>query len=127
MSESAQITVTARQPQVTEGAIGEMPPADPRELAAELAAHLGREQGGALLERARALALAPAGRAGSTTSEFRLSVLLVVAGLALAALGVYNAQPELQAQGVDLLKFVGAGYALSRGLAKAGAAVAKKP
>lgn len=108
------------------GAIGEMAPADPRELASELAAHLGRERGGQLLELARTQALTSAAKPGGQSSEFRLSVLLVVAGLALAALGAYNGQPELQSQGVDLLKVVGAGYAISRGIAKAGAA-AKKP
>ena len=94
-------------------------------LAEDLASEVGREAGPALVTMARAQLLAGAGKPGKETSEFRVTALLVVAGLALIGAGVYGDLADLRAYGVDLLKVVGAAYALSRGLAKAGAAASK--
>jgi len=96
--------------------------ADAKTLAAELAAALGREQGGALLERARAMTLLNANKPGTQTSEFKMACLGAVVGLVLVLAGAFNSQPELQASGLDLVQWSVAGYAVSRGIAKAGAA-----
>ena len=95
------------------------------DLASELGAQVGREAGGQLLEMARSALIVGAARQGPQTSEFRLTMLLVLAGAALAAYGAARGLPELQSQGVDLLKWAGVGYAASRGIAKAGAAVSQ--
>lgn len=98
---------------------------DPKALATELASLLGREQGGALLEQARAYVLLGANKPGNQTSEFKLTVLGVVSGFAILALGTWKADPELANRGLDLVQWSIAGYALARGVAKAGAAKAK--
>lgn len=92
------------------------------ESAAEtLSAELGRERSSALLERARAWTQLNAGRPGGQTTEFKLSIAATVAGLALAGFGQFAGNPEMASQGVDLVKFAVAGYAVSRGISKAGA------
>lgn len=102
-----------------------MTQADARTLAAELAAVLGREQGDALLEKARALSMVQAATPGAQTSEFKLSVLGVCAGFAILVLGSMNGQTDLADRGLDLVQWSIAGYALARGITKAGAAKAK--
>lgn len=98
------------------------PNPDPKALATELAGLLGREQGGALLEQARALSVLNANRPGSQTSEFKLSILGVLAGLSILVLGSWKGNQELASQGLDLVQWSIAGYAVARGLTKAGAA-----
>ena len=95
------------------------PAPDAKAIAEELAAVLGREQGGILLERARALTLLNANRTGTQTSEFKMAALGVISGFGLLVLGSVNVQPELSAQGMDLVQWSVAGYAVSRGIAKA--------
>lgn len=96
-------------------------------LAAQLGSEIGKEAGPQILEMSRANLLLSASRPGNTTSEYKLSLALIAAGIAMVALGVYKAQPDLQKQGVDLISIVGAGYAASRGLAKLGAGLGAKP
>lgn len=95
---------------------------DPKAVATELAGLLGREQGGHLLEMARASVVLSANKPGVQTSEFKMACLGLLVGLALVALGSFNGQPDLQASGLDLVQWSVAGYAVSRGIAKAGAA-----
>ena len=101
-------------------------PDKPLELASQLGGEIGREAGPTLLKQARAALLANASRAGKSTSEFKLSLLLVLGGLAMVAIGAQSGDAALQQQGVDLAKIVGAGYAASRGLAKLGAGAGAK-
>lgn len=93
----------------------------PEQLAAQLGSKIGKEAGDPILQLAKSHMLLSASRPGATTSEFKLSVLLVLGGLAMIGLGAYTGDATLQQQGVDLAKIVGAGYAASRGLAKMGA------
>lgn len=102
-------------------------PADRQlELASELGSEIGRDAGAPLLRTARAAILANASRPGSSTSEFKLSVVLVLVGGAMVITGAYLGDTTLQAQGSELVKWVGLGYAASRGLAKAGAGMGTK-
>jgi hypothetical protein len=91
-------------------------------LAAELAARLGREQGDALLAKARTLLVLGAAARGPSTSEFKLAALAIVSGLALVGLGVATEQPDLLDRGLELVQWATVGYGVSRGLAKAGVA-----
>lgn len=101
-------------------------PRDAKALASELASLLGREQGGALLEHARAAVLLGANKPGTQTSEFKLTVLGVCVGFAILALGTWKADPELSNRGLDLVQWSVAGYAIARGIAKGGASKATK-
>jgi hypothetical protein len=103
-----------------------IPQNDAKRLAEELAALLGREQGGALLDQARAFAVLGANKPGTQTSEFKLTVLGVCAGFSILALGTWRADPELANRGLDLVQWSIAGYAIARGVAKAGATKAVK-
>lgn len=89
-------------------------------LAQKLAAEVGKESGPELLKLARVAMAANASKSGTATSEFKLSALLVAAGMLMVFGGVAKDKPDLQQQGVDLISVVGAGYAASRGLAKLG-------
>lgn len=89
-------------------------------LAEELAARVGRSQGSALLDMAKASILLSNNKPGTQTSEFKLSAMLIVAGVVMVILGALKNNPALQSEGIDLAKFVGVGYAASRGLAKLG-------
>jgi len=97
-------------------------PDPPQALAEDLASHLGREQGGKLLEMARAHLVLQSSRPGTSTSEFRLAALAILAGLVLIGIGA--TQPEQSAlldRGLELVQWATVGYGVSRGLAKAGA------
>lgn len=89
-------------------------------LAEELASRVGRAQGSALLDLAKAHILLANNKPGTQTSEFKLSALLIAAGVVMVILGALKNNPALQTEGIDLAKFVGVGYAASRGLAKLG-------
>ena len=52
-----------------------------------------------------------------------MSGLLVFSGLIMIAMGQWGDKPDLAKQGGDIVAVVGAGYAVSRGLAKAGAGI----
>lgn len=71
-------------------------------LARRLAEQLGRERA----------------HAGAQTTEFRVTVLLALVGVAMIVAGVWGSQPDLVSQGRELVQWVGAGYAISRGLSK---------
>lgn len=95
-------------------------------LASDLGAEVGREAGPSLLKMSRAALLANASRPGESTSEFKMSGLLVIAGLIMIALGLWKGDPVLQEHGVQLAEVVGAGYAASRGISKLGAGLGAK-
>ena len=104
--------MTAESPDTTET----------KRLAADLAALLGREQGDALLTRSRTLLTLSASRPGHQTSEFRVVLLAVLAGLALVGAAVFTGDERYADQGLELIQWATVGYAVSRGIAKAGAA-----
>ena len=95
-------------------------PPEQEDLAAELAAQLGRAQGADLLKLARAAAVFNGTRPGTSTSEFRMSAIAVVVGGGLVALGSYFTDPALRAQGLELIQWAVAAYAVSRGISKIG-------
>ncbi|MCP3980833.1 MAG: hypothetical protein GY716_16145 [bacterium] len=97
------------------------------QLASDLGREVGAERGGAILELARAHALCARNRRGSATSEFKVAALLILGGLGMIGLGTYTGDGALVAQGTDLAKIVGAGYAVSRGIAKKSDTPAKEP
>lgn len=101
-------------------------PQTPEQVAADLGGMIGREAGGSLLKMSRAALLANASREGSKTSEYKLSIVLALCGAVMVSLGAYLSDATLQEQGTSLLKWVGAGYAASRGLAKLGAGAGAK-
>jgi len=97
-------------------------PDETKTIAEELASRLGREQGGALLERARAMLVLQASRPGTQTSEFKLAALAILAGVVLVALGATQpGQDDLVGRGIELVQWATVGYGVSRGLSKAGA------
>lgn len=96
------------------------------QLASDLGAEVGREQGDALLKQARAALMANSSRPGSSTSEYKLAMIGILAGLGMVALGVWKDQPDLRTTGADLVTYCAAGYAASRGLAKLGAGIGPK-
>jgi len=98
------------------------PNPEAQQLAAELASRLGREQGDALLAKARTLLVLGAAARGPSTSEFKLAALAILAGLALVGLGVATEQSNLLDRGMELIQWATVGYGVSRGLAKAGVA-----
>lgn len=98
------------------------PPPLPERLASDLASHLGREQGSKLLDLARANLVLQASKPGTTTSEFKLTVLAILTGLVLVGLGA--SQPEHAAlldHGLQLIQWSTVGYGISRGISKVGA------
>lgn len=95
------------------------------QLASDLARELSGENGAAILKQARAILVANGGRQGIYTSEFLMSITLILAGLVMIGLGLWKGSTDLQGQGSSLISVVGAGYAVSRGIAKAGAAKAE--
>ena len=95
------------------------------QLASDLARELSGENGAAILKAARSLLAIGGGRQGIYTSEFLMSITLIVAGLVMIGLGLWKGSTDLQGQGSSLISVVGAGYAVSRGIAKAGAAKAE--
>lgn len=98
-----------------------LPEDKPLELAKDLGAEVGRESAPVILKLTREALLVQASKPGASTSEYKMSALLVIAGLVMVALGEWADKPDLSKQGGDLVAIVGAGYAVSRGLAKAGA------
>lgn len=58
--------------------------------------------------------------AGASTSEFKMAVLAVGAGLVLVALGLWKDHAELIATGGGIVGLAVGGYGISRGLRKAG-------
>jgi hypothetical protein len=94
-------------------------------LAEDLGSRVGRTQGSAILDLVKARLLLIKHKEGHQTSEFKLSVVLISAGLIILMLGVWHDDSALQSQGIELAKIVGAGYAASRGLAKLGLSLTK--
>jgi len=55
---------------------------------------------------------------GINTSEFKLSMLAISAGVVLIALGLWRHDEAVTSQGQELIKWAVAGYAVSRGISK---------
>lgn len=89
-------------------------------LASLLGSEVGKEAGPTILKQARLQLLTTSDRSGLETSEGKLALAIVLAGFTMVLVGAWKGYPDLQAQGVDLIKYVGAGYAVSRGLSKLG-------
>jgi hypothetical protein len=96
-------------------------------LASALARELVAEEGHAILKQARATLQGRGQRSGTNTSEYNMSRALIGAGLCMIVIGVLSGHADLQGQGVNLISVVGAGYAVSRGIAKVGASKSEPP
>ncbi len=72
----------------------------------------------ALVTQLQAASDAP--RRGATTSEFKLTAMAFSGGCALVALGSYSHDPVLRDEGLQLIQWAVAAYAVSRGISKIG-------
>lgn len=93
----------------------------PEQVAARLGSQIGEEAGPSILKLSRAALLEHATRPGVNTSEFGITAILLLGGVAMIVAGHYLGDASLQAEGAELLKWIGAGYVASRGVAKLGA------